>query len=180
MNKKGFTLIELLVVVLIIAILSAIALPKYRITRDKAHLVGLTAIGKNVNDALDRRSLFDTTYDTSALDLLDISFKDSTGSDCNGGTCRIKVSGKEYTIQPYLNYQSTTGDNFTYFNSHDNSAFGAIAVYTKAHDPDNTYRLACYLRSPGTVTPNVARCEKLAESFGTTCDGGEGARYCLW
>ena len=81
-NKKAFTLIELLAVVLIIAILAAIALPKYIAARDKARLADLILIAKNINDALDRRSLIDSDEEVCAIDLLDINFKDAEGTEC--------------------------------------------------------------------------------------------------
>lgn len=178
MNEKAFTLIELLVVVLIIAILAAIALPKYMVTRDRAHLSGLMTIGKNVNDALDRRSLFDDTADTTALDLLDISFKDYQGNDCTAGACRITVSGKDYYLRPYLN-NGGENKNVTEFFSYTNTSVGSFTVYTEEANSSYTYRLRCYAQGY-TVGLDEDRCEKLAESLGATCTGSSGTRQCTW
>ncbi len=187
-NNLGFTLIELLVVVLIIAILGAMALPKYMVARDKAHLSGLMTIGKNVNDAMDRRSLFDSQDDTTALDLLDITFQKYDGSgDCTSGNCRIKASGKEYNLQPSMNEGGVQGKHRTIFYSFTNPSFGVFSVYTKEYDSSNRYRLSCY--SPGGSYISAAdldedRCVKIGLSLGATnptqCDKDYTNPYCYW
>src|SRR4030081_2460178 len=46
--KKGFTLIELLIVVVIIGILAAIAIPKFRNTKDKAYVAAMKSDLRNL------------------------------------------------------------------------------------------------------------------------------------
>jgi type II secretion system protein G len=72
-NKKAFTLIELLVVVLIIAILAAIALPKYQLAVEKARAQeGILAV-KYLTKAIERYRLATGNYPNS-VDELDISY----------------------------------------------------------------------------------------------------------
>ncbi|MBT3393303.1 MAG: type II secretion system protein [Elusimicrobiaceae bacterium] len=181
MNKKAFTLIELLVVVLIIAVLASIALPKYMVARDKARFSGLMTIGKNIVDALDRASLSNSTSDSNALDSIDLSFKDYQGSDCTGGNCRITVAGKDYYIQPQLNYNSVQGSNFTRFYSFTDTSFPLFYVLDETSgsvlNSGYKYWLRCtYEWNNVEVTIDEDKCFKMGESFGAACDSS----YCRW
>jgi|APSaa5957512622_1039677.scaffolds.fasta_scaffold41569_2 prepilin-type N-terminal cleavage/methylation domain-containing protein len=181
-GNLGFTLIELLVVVLIIAVLASIALPKYMATRDKAHLSGLMAIGKNVNDALDRRSLFDDSDVNTALNLLDISLKDYQGNDCTTGGCRMTVSGNDYRMYPRLNVSGNIGSNYiTFYPVADDLYLGRLDIHTQIYidntSATTTFRLFCY-EVGGNGDPNEERCEKLGKSMGATCSGTNVT--CIW
>ena len=165
MNKKGFTLIELLVVVLIIAVLASIALPKYMSVRDKARLSGLMTIGKNIADALDRRSLIDEGEDTAALQKLDISFTKYNGTDCTSITCRIKRSSKQYVIDPILNYGGH-GYNFAQIYSYDDELLGMLRVHSEGYPVSYTHRLYCYQVSGSYQDPIRSRCVKVGKAMG--------------
>ncbi len=50
-DRRGFTLIELLIVVVITGILAAIAIPKFRNTRDRAYIATIKADIRNLATA---------------------------------------------------------------------------------------------------------------------------------
>jgi len=192
-ENRAFTLIELLVVVLIIAILASIAIPQYMAVRDKARLAGLMEIGKNVLDAMDRRSLFDDTYVSTALNLLDISLKDAEGTDCynsnldgdgNSGTCRITVSGKDYQLRPYLNYLHKQGSNIVAFSSYTDTSMGRLNIYNNisaGYNGENTYMLRCYDFGGTGIFVDVPRCVKIGKSLGainSECDKDNETAFC--
>jgi len=68
-EKTGFTLIELLVVVLIIAILAAIALPKYTKTVEKSRASEALIMTKAIANANDRYFLATGSYSSDLNDL---------------------------------------------------------------------------------------------------------------
>ena len=57
MNKRGFTLLELLVVVLIIGILTAIALPQYKMAVTKAKVASILPLMRRFKDAQEEYQL---------------------------------------------------------------------------------------------------------------------------
>ena len=67
--KKGFTLIELLIVVVIIGILAAIAIPKFKNTKGKTYATSLKSDLRNLSSSQESYFYYNETYspDVSAL-----------------------------------------------------------------------------------------------------------------
>lgn len=76
MNKNAFTLIELLIIVLIIGILLAIALPKYRMAVERSYVTTVLPIMQNLRNSLDEQILVGM-----AEHQLDYIGGDQTGKD---------------------------------------------------------------------------------------------------
>ena len=94
-KRKGFTLIEMLVVVLIIAVLAAIAFPKYQIAVDKANYMQLVTLVTAVKEAQERYYMAKGEYTTN-FNNLDITIPldaDVTGSVIQkGGKWMVQIS----------------------------------------------------------------------------------------
>ena len=97
--KKGFTLIELLAVVMVIAILSAIAMPQYRSSINRSRVTEAKQMLPAIHDSADRwlveRRLTNGTNSTETLDFnqLDITMKG-----------HIDSSNNQYWITPNFKY----------------------------------------------------------------------------
>lgn len=78
--QKAFTLVELLVVVLIVAILSAVALPRYKRVVERAKYIKMITAARTLNEA-QQRYILANGKPASKLSDLDISF---SGTLLNG------------------------------------------------------------------------------------------------
>jgi prepilin-type N-terminal cleavage/methylation domain-containing protein len=75
-NRRGFTLIELLIVVVIIGILAAIAIPKFRNTKGKAFLSAMKSDLRNLATA---QEAYFYEYQTYSADTALMNFHPSSG-----------------------------------------------------------------------------------------------------
>ena len=101
----GFTLIELLVVVLIIGILSAIALPQYRVAVERARVGKALPVLRSILDARERSFLANGTYSTD-LEELDIGMSYTSK--------QAYEQGLEYTGTPIGYFRLPEGSSCIY------------------------------------------------------------------
>lgn len=81
-TKKGFTLIELLVVVLIIGILSAIALPQYKLAVEKAKMTEAVMLVRKIAEMHRYHYMINGQYlGARDIDKLDITIPGSKNSE---------------------------------------------------------------------------------------------------
>ena len=95
--KQGFTLLELLIVVLIIGILTAVALPQYKMAVGKAKLASIKNATESILQAEQRYFLTHNEY-TNDLSSLDIEIPNTINcffrtSSHNSAYCRTKILG---------------------------------------------------------------------------------------
>lgn len=164
-QKKGFTLIELLVVVLIIGILSAIALPSYRVAVEKTKFMDAVIRMKNLADAQESYYLANDRYSSNYLELdVNVVLNDTSvtigGPNTNSSFC---FNGGCYFINTtYTNGQGT--GNYAYFWSSNKRQAGNVPsiYYGFLHSPVNAgKRICCFYRS----SPNSTEA-KICKSFG--------------
>ena len=103
-RRGGFTLIELLVVVLIIGILSAVALPEYRVAVEKSRMVQQITL---VNALADAQELYYLANGSFAADLDQLDIQYPAGCKMLSAADKTWVSCGKYSV----NYAHGAGSN---------------------------------------------------------------------
>ena len=146
-KNTGFTLVELLAVVLIVAILTAVALPQYRNVIEKAHMAEAESMVRTIYDSSERlagesgyRSYAalaaakgTTNYSYARMDMFDPSNLP--------GKCTLTSGGTELNCPPYFRYKplvSANGTSYVAAEKMNNPYSGTLIVLDR-----NTQQMYC-------------------------------------
>ena len=183
---KGFTLIEVLIVVLIVAILSAIAVPQYQKAVLKSRFSSLFPLGKTLNESNEAYYMEHGNYSDS-LGNLDVTTNDNN----------VQVTmGNEAQHQYVLLTRNDIRNNLRMYQKHSPNFAGethceALQDNTQANwlckdslhgqFVGNKYGYAVYSLSPetvGTLTRTYYDTAKLTLTDGDTCIATSGVQGC--
>lgn len=155
-KQKGFTLIELLICILIIGVLAAIALQKYRQIIDKSNFMCIMSVLKTLTDAQYSAALVRGSYPAYPnyfhFGDLDVDIPGISSSCMNSDSCPFTCGKQTFNI--ILRNQETWGNFY----------FWAPSKERIRYSSTGKYRLECA----------STRCEKLAKQFGAK---GKGPYY---
>lgn len=114
--KRGFTLVELLIVVIIIAVLAAIAIPKFANSSLRSKESALRAELKLIRNAIELFKNDCGCYPAALSDLTGTSAP-ATGKDSSGATYTITSSNYRGPYLSSIDTDPIDGTSFTYTNS---------------------------------------------------------------
>lgn len=117
-DRRGFTLIELLVVVSIIGLLASIALPRYSVLKQRAHV---TAMISDLRNLLTAQEAFISVYGDYAGGVVNGSETPGTG-----GAGRVSLATSA-GVQLEVHYMTSPGNG---------EGWNAIATHPGVTDPD--------------------------------------------
>lgn len=103
-KEKGFTLVELMVVIIILAVLTAIAIPSYMALRNRARTAAAQSEMKNIATALELYSTDEDAYPLTAVypDALEPDYMTDVPVDDPWGEAYVYASaGTTYTLTSY-------------------------------------------------------------------------------
>ncbi len=161
-RARAFTLIELLVVVLIIGILSAIALPQYRMAVEKARMSEVLLRMSALEKAIDMYILengwqdFLSFFGNRADDVLSIDVKNGLE---NSASANGVSHSKYYEYQAYCNNESSgayTGGS-SYCDWVAAKLDGSLYLYGEYSDVSNSWYHACEYDEDDAVATSLCK-----------------------
>src|SRR4030042_3480961 len=106
-KEKGFTLVELMIVIIILAVLTAIAIPSYMVLRDRARRAAAQSELKNIATAMEMYNADEDTYpDPGFADIIaDLEgggyMNPVPTADQWGNDYIYTYDGTDYTLESY-------------------------------------------------------------------------------
>jgi general secretion pathway protein G len=109
-KQEGFTLVELMIVIIILAILTAIAVPSYMVLRDRARVAAAQSEMKNIATALEMYNADQDKYPEGDAEAMIAALE---GPSMGGGEPYMKpVPANDPWGDPYV-YASADGNTYT-------------------------------------------------------------------